>query len=113
MSLILSVMTAMARVSAKTGVPMEDIAAGDIRVPTSGTAERKAPDGKFRIVATDKSCGTEWVHMDCLTLEEALDEARSSTEFAKPVANDYSNATIYAVYDPCGKYLGGDTWKDQ
>jgi hypothetical protein len=41
------------------------------------TVELKAPPGQFRVVAVDTFDGTDWVHGDFATAEEALRAARS------------------------------------
>jgi ethanolamine utilization microcompartment shell protein EutS len=60
------------------------------------TVELKAPPGQFRVVAVDTFDGTDWVHGDFATAEEALRAARSKGgEMLKT-----------HVYDDAGKHLG-------
>jgi len=39
------------------------------------SAEKKAPDGKYRVVAVDIFDGTDWIHMDCDTKQQAIESA--------------------------------------
>jgi hypothetical protein len=55
--------------------------------------DRIAPKGKFRVLAVDTFDGTEWIHRDCDTKDEAIKEAnqRGSTMIKAHVYDDEGN----------------------
>ena len=96
--------------SIESSVPLEDIL-HDHHVKSEKVAENKISDsGKFKVLGADKFDGSNWIHGEYSTADEALEEARKMTREAMGSASDSSIATVYYAYDPSGKYLGGDTW---
>ena len=73
---------------------------------------RKSNAGKYKVLGIDKFDGSDWVHGEYDTEDMALWEARKMTKEAMSSASDFSVATVYYAYDPQGRYLGGDTWKE-
>ena len=74
---------------------------------------RKSEEGKYTVIALDKYDGNNWIHGSYETESQALKEAREMTKDAMGSATDADVATIYHAYDPRGKYLGGDVWKNE
>lgn len=97
----------------ESGVPLDDILHAHHVKAEEAAKKRKSDAGKFRVLGIDKFDGDDWVHGEYDSAKEALDEARKMTNEAMAMATDSSIATVYYAYDPKGKYLGGDTWKNE
>jgi len=76
-------------------------------------AMKKSDSGKFKVIGIDKFDRHDWIHGEYDTAEKALEEARRKTKKSMESANNSSIATVYYAYDPQGRYLGGDTWKNE
>ena len=62
------------------------------------SVDRIAPRDKFRVIAVDTFDGTEWIHRDCDSEEEAF-----------MAAKEKGGTMIKThVYDDCGKHLKED-----
>lgn len=59
---------------------------------------RKAPAGKFRLVGVDTFDGTDWVHADYYTLEEAIAVADAETKGKQMLK--------FHVYNDKGEHVG-------
>ena len=77
------------------------------------TGMRKSDAGKYKVLGIDKFDGSDWIHGEYDTADEALQEARKMTKKAMGSASDSSIATVYYAYDSQGRYLGGDTWNKE
>lgn len=99
--------------SRESGVPLDNILHAHHVKAEEVAQKRQSDSGKFKVLGIDKFDGEDWVHGEYGTAEEALSEARKNTTAAMRLADDSSVATVYYAYDPNGKYLGGDTWKDE
>lgn len=99
--------------SRESGVPLDDILHAHV-VKSREVAEKvKSDSGKFKVLGIDQYEGTDWVHDEYDTAEEALEEARKMTTEAMARASDASIATVYYAYNPSGDYIGGDTWNNE
>ena len=74
---------------------------------------RESGSGKYRVLGVDKFGGSDWVESEHDTADEALREAIRLTRESMPLASGPDIATVFYAYDPQGKYLGGDVWKDE
>lgn len=70
-------------------------------------------EGKFTVLGIDKFSNEDFVVERYDTAEQALSIARQKTREAMPLASHASIATVFYAYDPNGRYLGGDVWKDE
>lgn len=102
-----------AAVSRESREPLDNIVSATVKQMKAVQEKRKAPQGKFRVLAVDKYDGKDWVHKDYDTAVDAVREAKNLTNKAKPLASSHSIATVYLAYDDEGKYLGGDTWVNE
>ncbi len=73
---------------------------------------RKGNEGKFKVIGVDKFSYEDFSAGEYDTAAEAITAAEEMTNEAKNHCTDSSIATVYYAYDPNGRYLGGDTWKD-
>jgi hypothetical protein len=73
---------------------------------------RKSPEGKYKVIGVDKFSSEDWVHGEYDTAGEAVEEARrlSMNDIAAGV--DSSIATVYYAYDPAGRYINRDIWRN-
>ena len=97
----------------ESGAPLDDILDEHYTKAAEVAEKRKSDSGKFKILGIDKFDGEDWIQGEYETAEKALKIARRMTREAMSSASGPSVATVYYAYDPSGKYLGGDTWKDE
>ena len=101
------------QVADESGVSSDQLL-GDLERNIQRVARMKKSDaGKYKVLGIDKFDGSDWVHGEYNTADEALREARKMTKEAMGLASGSSIATVYYAYDPQGRYLGGDTWNKE
>lgn len=82
------------------------------RIKEGGNKKNKTkkPEGRYKVIGVDKFSDEDF-ELGCYdSAEEALKVAREKTRESMGHASDHSVATVYYVYAPDGKYLGGDAW---
>jgi hypothetical protein len=73
---------------------------------------KKSPEGKYRVIGVDKFSCEDWVMGEYLNASEAVEAAKEFTINEMAAATDPSIATVFYAYDPSGKYIGGDIWRN-
>ena len=101
------------QVANESGISQDQLLSGLERNMQRVAGIRKSDAGKYRVLGIDKFDESDWVHGEYDSADEALREARKMTREAMGLASDSSIATVYYVYAPQGRYLGGDTWNKE
>ena len=74
---------------------------------------KQSEKGLYKVLCVDKFDNSSCVAGEFETAQEALTYAREKTREAMDWASDSSIATVYYAYDPKGRYLGGDSYREE
>jgi hypothetical protein len=74
---------------------------------------RKSPEGKYKVIGVDKFSSEDWVQGEYDTAGEAVAEARRLTAKDASLGVDNSIATVFYAYDPAGRYITRDIWRNE